>query len=375
MKNSILVLIIFISLALFGVSSHAQYRADTCGCPPPIISLGGDLPRYGNFAGALSPNGEWLAIYGSNGGQFIYLPSDSLVTPILHSGLPGEIDGTAEGIIWCPYDTDLLLVETSSDVDTSGHDFSVENLFIYKISTGTSTLINPAVFGIYGPSIIGVVDWLPTSSLGHDSIVIGYSHLVSPDGKNFIGIYCPETQALIPRPYSNDTFAWSHDRKHRIWMKPDTLLTPSPNYGYFIQLPYFDSIPLVFSEPIDTPGINGATFSPNDSLVAYWVDPLGASSSDTIFEQIWVCKTSAPTNIISVINFQCCFCTYSIDGGIDPVFITDSTLAVSMYHFGDISDPLWEISDQGCNIVRQLTFPPGSSVEQPEAILQNFSAV
>ena len=118
----------------------------------------------------------------------------------------------------------------------------------------------------------------------------------------------------------------------------------------------FDSIPLVFSVPLDTtvPSIQAASFSPDGKWVAYWVFPEGNGlPADTIFDQVWICPVSNPTKIEHVINFQCLYCTYSF-WGIWPEFISDSTLAVSMHHDGDSVSALWEIGLDG-HIVRQLT--------------------
>jgi hypothetical protein len=362
MKTKGVAILMIAGTLLLGASVRAQYRSDSCGCPPPVADSGGfgsDFPLYYDLATALSPNGKLLSI----GNQFINLGTLVRTTVAFSAGFPGEDDDAPRGIVWCPYDSDLVAIIMSCDIDTTNNPDSammVTNLFTYRISTGVATRITPTKLGKYGPVGMSLFSWLPTSSQGKDSLVIGLA--------GFLGTYCPETQGIDSLNLSYlDTFARSPDSKYVVWYNTDV-------YGHPILPFYFDSIPLYFPELLDSMRpITGVTFSPNDSLVAYSVYPLGAEANappyDTIFPQVWVCKTSAPSKIIDVINFQCCFCMYSFDG-IFPVFITDSTIAVSMNHDESESSPLWEISIDGCSIVRELTFLP----EYPNGVAKNAGA-
>lgn len=367
-KSSIAILF----TVIFATTIHAQYRSDSCGCPIPQGDTGGtftgrNIPNYANTAGYLSPNGRWLT-FGDQGAESYVLNLNTLEKKhiVINAGFPGEVEDWGGGApIWCPYDSDVVALMMTFNVDTSNNGQSsvrVQNLFTYRISTGEATRITPAILGKYGPPGMGsVLSWLPSSSPGKDSLIIGYSAFDSPIHQGFYGIFVPQTQALIPIIVSagTDTMARSRDGKHSVSFNWDTLT------GIGLLPYYFDDKPLDFPHELDTigPGIQGVTFSPDGSLVAYWVFPMGCGApADSIFDQVWVCKTSDPANIIDVINFQCCFCTYSF-WGIWPEFITDSTLAVSMHKDEDESSPMWEISIHGCNIVRQLTFLPVSDVK------------
>jgi hypothetical protein len=172
-------------------------------------------------------------------------------------------------------------------------------------------------------------------------------------------VYVPETQALIYRgpfpglPGSTDTILTSPDGKHVISCWRDT------NIARDTFIYYLGGKTLPTPRQILT--MDAASFSPDSKLLALSVDPIGDSSDGVlVFEQIWIfsADSASPSNV-QVINFQCLYCTYNLLGAY-AVFLTDSTLAVSMYKDGSDTSALYEITLDG-RIVRQLTYVPANN--------------
>jgi WD40-like Beta Propeller Repeat len=371
MNNTKLLLVLAVaSVILLATACSAQYRSDSCGCPPPLGDSGGldgrYFPPFADLAENLSPDEKWLAFVGNSGQCLLNFNTLERKEIFINGGFPNaEIDASG-GAVWCPYDPDLMALMVAYNIDTANAGITtvrVQNIFTYRISTGQATRITPTILGKYGPpGMSKFLAWLPSSTPGKDSFMIGYSQVDAPDHRAFFGIYSPQTQALIPEDISyTDTLAWSRDLKHRVWFIRDTI-QGTPNEGVPLLPFYLDSIPLNFPKELDTSqsGIHMASFSPDGKHVAFWVSPLGEGPPDSIFDQVWVCNVSDSRIPECVINFQCLYCRYSF-WGIYPVFLTDSTLAVSMHHDGDSISPLWEITTCG-QIVRQLTYLPQSGV-------------
>jgi len=351
--------ITFFSIIVLVSSASAQTAmdaVDSSGCPPPKQGIDGPLiPPFSEVAMWLSGDGKNLAFeVGSlDGGGTLNLTTQDTNWIIVHGGLPGEQLAAVSELTRCPYDPDLLALTAAMFVDTTNSGSSnvyVVNLFIYRISTGESHLITPKTLGQYGPEHMTLRRWLSSSHYGNDTLIIGFS--------GFTGEYVPETESLIKTgylPYYKTVLGTSIDESHSIYLV-DSLTSQD---GTFI-----DSTKIEFPRLISEAG--NASFSPDNKLFALEIAPI------TGYSEVWIYDVSNPSKPIDTINFQNLYCTYSL-WGVYPVFITDSTLAVSMHHDGDESSPLWEITIDG-RIVRQLTFLPEypSGVANEPALQSSF---
>jgi hypothetical protein len=366
MRYKLIIVGFIAGLAFFVQPCYAQF--DSSKCPPPVgyngFGTGANIPGNYDMMQQLSPNGKMLGYLdqqGDNGAHILNLATlaDTLVQ--VNGGLPGEQDFSWTCITWCPYDSDLIALNVVSFVDTSNSGISdvyVNNIFTYRISTGKSELITPRSYGYYGDAGIAGGEignqscWLSGSMSGNDSLLI-YAG-------TFYGIYVPQTQTLIPLVYKGDTSTISPFGNDTLTSR---YIDTNNHPGWFL-----NSQQIVFPRAIDTNNTNVQwTFSPDAKLFALQITPdLGNPTADSVYPQVWVYDVSDPIKAIDVIDFQQLYCKYSLDG-IWPEFITDSTLAVSMYTDGDNFCPLWEITIDG-RIIRQLTFLPAASVVENEPI-------
>jgi hypothetical protein len=362
---------------------HAQFSSSQCDCPIPVgdtgitVNPGRQIPPFIDHFQRVSPDEKNLvfetAIAGQdNAGYFINL--SSLQRNQITCKLPGEsLDWVAPRFFWCPYDSDLVAVESISMFDTSNNGMIptyVDNLITYRISTGESKIITPNIL-IPNGQVVELLDWRHLSHPGADTFEIFFNPHGSSDSV-FYGLYIPQTQSLIPFPISSDgdpvdtsVIAVSRDGLHILTGTYDTMLGSS---RWWVAL---DGDSLRF--PIPAASMHNASFSPDGKRLALSIDPEGEGGgtalADSLFTQVWIYNVDNPDpGSVHVINFQCCFCKYNF-GGIFAEFLTDSTLAVSMHKDGDESSPLYEISINGCNIVRQLTFLP----EYPSGIVSMYA--
>ena len=229
----------FISLATI-VRGQQQFSSAGCACTTPIdtgIGFGGWFPPYMDMFQKLSPNGKML-VYVDNqgdGGAFVLnLKTLADTQIIVKGGLPHEIDDHWAFPVFCPYDSDLLALSVSQEVDTTsdpGNVFYTENFFTYRISTGEYKMVSPpASAGIYNRGIT-LISWLQGSRPGLDSFVIQYS-IAAPKYVDsfFYGIYVPQTQVLIPDSimmrdkidtFSTRVLARSRDGSDSLWVLID----------------------------------------------------------------------------------------------------------------------------------------------------------
>lgn len=343
--------------SLFGLAISGRGQTLTqSACPPPVEIDGSDrIPAFADMMQRNSPDGKNLVFVnnqGDGGAYFVNMQTLTRKQIVVAGGLPSERDISWQYLTSCPYDPDLisLMVVSFVDSDSSGHASTyVQNLFTYRFSTGAFQLITPKILGPFGSGQIAG-GWYSGSTPGNDTFTIGYG---STKG-NFHGLYVPKTQSLIATPlvFSKTVLATSRDGLHTIYQ--------DSTIRYFL-----DSSRIEFPFPII--GVNWASFSPNQKLIALGVQPTDG------FEHVCIYGFIDPTKPIDTINFQDLYCTYSFKG-IYPEFITDSTIAVSMHKDGDESSPLWEITIDG-RIVRQLTFLPelavNTSIEPSFTISQN----
>lgn len=119
-----------------------------------------------------------------------------------------------------------------------------------------------------------------------------------------------------------------------------------------------------FSEYNDSILIHFASWSPDSKKLALSVEIKEAMSvawNDLRYNEIWVIDVERYMQENSefvpktIINLRKLYCMYSSQTWAE--FITDSTLAVSMYKTSDNFSYLYEITTDG-RMVRQLTFSP-----------------
>jgi hypothetical protein len=345
---------------------------DTC---QPLVGYPDNVtyPEFNDGFQQLSPDGKML-VYSINDGDagayVLNLRTLHRTRLVGKGGFQNEFDDWWGYWTWCPYDSDLIAFDvemSESDTADGVSSFFTGQIFKERISTGESQLITPQAGGpLRGASLAHSSyfgekqnwDWLPGSKPGMDSFVIKYYYPGMTLDSGFYGIYVQQTQKLIqwyrPVDIGGNTVGilrYSHNKSDSIYQRGGYYLDTS-----LIHVPF----------PLDTsePPIKCASFSPNDSLFALGVLPIGAAFifPDTANQPlVLIYKASDPSKPIYTINFQKLFCKY---GEGCPEFLTDSTFAVSMYTDGDNYDPLWELTIDG-RVVRQLTDLPQSSVALP----------
>ena len=346
------------SLLGLAIPCSAQISSDSCGCPSPVDAGFGSPhePRYYDMAQSLSTDGKWLALVmkGGDGGAYVLNLStlERKQIFVTGGGLPHNHDVSWQNPVWCPYDSNLLALNvTTLDPQNNGGSGEVANIYTYEPSTGESQLITPNIYGpLHGDRIIG--PWYFGSKPGLDSIEVQYG--------GSAGIYVPQTQSLsylgpFPgQPGKIDTFAFSRNSHHTMSCWRDT------NIARDTLIFFLDGKLLHLPRDIQT--LYSVSFSPDSKLIALDVSPVDiAMDSNMAFEQLWIFNAdSASPSFVRVINFQCLYCKYSYDGA-DAVFLTDSTLAVSMHKDGSDTSALYEITLNG-RLVRQLTFVPENAL-------------
>ena len=317
---------------------------DTINCPLPQ-TFAGDyyIPAFYDKALSLSPDEKMLLVQLNGDGDYslVDLATFKRSSISAHGSLPGESDAGYGDIAWCPYDPDLVAMTVYSNV---GQNQYVGNIFTYRISTHETKRVTPLRAGLYGASLITLYHWEKGSKPGMDSLFIHYSDSIS-----FTGIYIPQTQEQINLPIasgSGDTLRLtSPDGKHTIY---DIAHSPMR----------FDTTVIGYPEPVQQ--FDDGCFSQNDSLFALEVRPNCPSADGLLFAQLWIYKASDPSRPISRLNFQKLYCKYSFRT-VHPVFLTDSTLAISMHNDQSDTAAVYEISING-RLIRQLTFVVTSGV-------------
>lgn len=359
---SLLAVSIAMLTAMTSLVNPAFAQRDSCCCPIPVGDTGPTvngrrIPPFVDMYQSLSPDGKKLAcsLDETDSIYIIDLATLGQKTVIVQPLLPKLVLAYGN-FSWCPYDSDLLAISvllTDSLYPGLNH---YGNIYTYRVSTGECNRITPNIFGPVGDTVelLSLNSWQYNSHSGNDTLEISSWRLHSDSTM----LYCPQTQSIIPSPWSGDLRTEAYSRSglyHLLGYYGQYGL--SPYYMNSVSLPLLDS-------SIEL--LQWASFSTNEKLLALSVSPNGQGPpADTIFPQVWVYRIDSMAASPIIINFQKSFCMYSF-WGIYAEFITDSTLAVSMHKDGDESSPLWEITLDG-RIVRQLTFLP----ESPSGVLQN----
>ena len=372
-------LLILLAILFSPNLTRAQFRSDSCGCRVPdgdtlpggVFDWARNMPHNVHHNQRLSIDGKLMSftITANGGGLFVLNLETNKVTRVVVSGnFPREQELSYPVPIWSPYDGDLMALKIGSTIDTSlagGHPFTVENIFTYRVSTGVSKRVTPDTLGKFGPAAMGFNDWLPGSTAQADSFVIASP---VPHAPNFYGVYIPQTNSFVSHPTVRNqpvepyVLTRSRDGKHTVSRWSDTTLSSSK----IVLL--LDGVEIKCPRTIAQ--FLSTSFSPNGKLLAITVKPDGWESRDSvrqilvdsIFSQVWIFPSDNPTpSTVEIINFQCRFCKYNFWDEEDALFLTDSTIAVSMHADGDTISPIWVLGPDR-HVIKQLTFPTKSSV-------------
>jgi hypothetical protein len=254
------------------------------------------------------------------------------------------------GLCWCPYDNNKLALNFVTGFDTvidgNKRSFYGQNLFILSIKENRLSRVNLPNVGFAGPNEFEVYDWVKGSTPSADSILLACGY-----GQNlFIGIFVLQTNTLVHLSEIENliqssafpaVFSFSPDRKHFLIFKEG-----GPVYADDILLPLDDTYDI----------LEYISWSPDSKkLVLTGYFNKGEGHVGVIDMDKWF-RERPSVLPIQKIDFRKRFCMYNLSSytTIDAEFLTNTTLAVSMHHDGDMISPLWEITTDG-RLLRQLT--------------------
>lgn len=250
--------------------------------------------------------------------------------------------GGCFGMCWCPYDNNKLAVNCITGIDGA---FG-SNLFILSIRERTLTFINLPLTLKSGASDMNIFGWMKGSTPNSDSLLLRYW---SENSGSVRGIVVLQEKKIVPileftgfieKIGLPSFFLFSPDRKHYIGVKDE---------GIFI-----DGVLLTLEDTLDQ--IDYISWSPDSKKIAitgFFRHSYGRVGVVDVSKWLEGNQSILP---IQKINFKERFCMYNLysDGKSDAEFLTNTTLAVSMHHDGDMISPLWEITTDG-RLLRQLT--------------------
>jgi hypothetical protein len=369
MKYTLISFLLFIS-ALFFIGSCSDGvsptdgttlpKIDTFDCPLPKVLQGG-TGGYANPPSIL----HHLQRRSADGSKIAYLVYAHSIRVLdiktgteqefkLSKMLPPEIrfSGCFD-ICWCPYDNAKLAF---TGVTYIGGVFA-ENLFILSTKQSTIDIIDlpfASTFGVEGG--IWINGWLNGSTPASDSIFLNYgsgSSTIKPYSIRGIVVLQEKKIVLIPqvdkllKEIRYADFLYSADKKHLAALKP------SGGTPYFAGV-YIDGERLPLSDTINL--INYASWSPDGKKLAVSVELYRGQDQVIIIDvDKWLRERPAILQV-EKIDYRKRFCMYMLsgEGTTDAEFLTNTTLAVSMHHDGDMISPLWEITTDG-RLLRQLT--------------------
>jgi hypothetical protein len=308
-------------------------------CPGPISGPYGYIfPEWsrGFGDGVVSIDGKFLAAMNAYG---------RIVLIDLHNGnheelprinLPANVALMyISGFAWCPYQPDRLVITAGTSTDTSGHGNWVlgVNAYIIDIRGKVIERVTPSVYPAWGAesgSGINNPKWLYGSNVSADSLLF-YPMLYVPQ----------ERKTVHPVHYK---VTQSRDGRH--WFGHENVEGGARLInGLRFTL---DGYP-----PAD--GNIAASFSPSGRFLALrgWSNPPTINTPN-----VWIIdmemfledpsKTIVP---VAAINTQRDYCMFF---GIDPVFITDSTLLISMHKATGADNGYHEIGIDG-RYIRKFT--------------------
>jgi hypothetical protein len=246
---------------------------------------------------------------------------------------------------WCPYNPDLLLVDVSTTVDTGGAvngSVDTQNSYIINREGNILSKVTPSIFPWYGArKRYEIVAWLTSSTPEADSLLVWSPYYETV-------LYVPQSGIAVTPTY----YTLSMSQDGRRWYGTDDIIPPFRPPA----IPIINWLPFKFEEQ----GIwQSTSFSPSGKYLAVegYVTPEYEYNEKTnvwiLDIDAWLQNPDENAPIVSKLSFRRDFCTYT-GFNIDPVFITDTTLAVSMYPaFAHISH-YYEVGIYG-TYIRQLS--------------------
>lgn len=321
----------------------AQPSQDEDGCKdcPDLVSTswGPVIPSIVHAHGALSADGAFLA-YSIMNTKAMYLTRlADLSSSFVNIRDPNRVQiAVIMSILACPYDPDVFLINCVTNTDTLDGTWrryvTANNAYLISSSGNIIERVTPRNFPFYG-AVYGFsyIDWLPNSKRGHDSLLVGYD-----------GVYLLQESRYI-KPYSPWELHLKQSANSAHWF----------GFYYGLMELYIDLKIIVLPRPVES--LFSFALSKNGTKLLLEMQPENASKCD---DNIWILdfqdsNMKAPINpSINAIGYRRDFCKYSLRGP-SPLFITDSTIALSMHAQGEQKSVYWEVTTKGV-IVRQLTF-------------------
>jgi len=369
MKNIFLLITLIIGLLFFGacgdgiapICGDTLPKIDTLDCPYPEYLPAGQGPKNrpakSHKLQRLSPDGTKIAyVVNENIIKIITLKSGAVETYIPKNMMsPNVLFNGCFDLRWCPYDDNKLCLMFVTTIDTTGKGrigAYGQNLFILQRKENTFEKIGLPYASQTGPTTLLLYGWLKGSTPSVDSLFLLYgtdswylSGIIIPQEKK--NVLISEFDKLGSYGFLTD-YLYSPDGQHSAALIQQMRVSP---YGSNILI---DGIPLLFAE--DTVDLlSRLSWSPDGKKLAVTLSARGKWESVWVIDvEKWIRERPvfAP---VEKIDFQKRFCMYNFGGGpIDAEFITNTTLAVSSHHDGDMLCPLWEITTDG-RLLRQIT--------------------
>ncbi len=332
MKKASVLMLLFLSL-LVGCESPTAHKVPPCpGFPPDPEIILPDIFPTGHIVIAASYDGRYVAY------RSLTREEIGIVDVVTYRNfsfdlqplLPSEYELISEATIsWCPYDSERCLIIAIGSKQGEMETFS----FLVELSHGKIYRC-PADISPYRSQAL--IRWLANSRPGEDYFWISEEQMYWLQ---------KDTVLKLPERYKDLTAVWSAEGKRvfRIYELP----------GYQ-QAYYIDSVELHFDP--QPPMIEQASWSPSGERLALGVKIPGnpALHRVWILDSVGTILSNRPAVIkpAYVISFAG-KCLFSLD--YCPVFISDTTLAISLIPSGTLTSLVYEITLTG-EILRQLTF-------------------
>ncbi len=349
MKTNIFLLVFSILILLSCNESNSPSPEFNCPLWYDPYSVGFNPPIPTHIIHDISTDGKKLAF--SSGDidlQILYLNSGYVEKINLQNLLPyNVIFFGISNAIWCPYHNDKILLHVATYTDTINNKGYVygQNIYLLSLKDFILTRITPNLWGKAGSfSGFNVISWLKSSSNNNDFILF-----------SSIGKYHLQSDSFIPFNYTNNICSISPNELYLLFNSFDV---ESLAHKYYLNEHYLN-----FDESYRFDLTSDPTWSCNSKYLILQInlDETNVPLEKQRYNEIWIIDVEEliqkkPSVVpIKKINIRKNFCMYSY--GIWAHYLTDSTLAVSMFApDGDFSY-LYEISTDG-KLLRQLTFNP-----------------
>jgi len=367
MKTLFLLFLLGVVVAIIGSCSEGLTpnggevlpKIDTFNCPAPLDGPNGflNVPKHGHHLQRRSPDGTKIAyVVNENIIKIITLKSGIVETYIPKNMMPPNVffNGCFD-LHWCPYDDNKLCFMFVTTVDTTGTGkigVYGQNLFILYRKENRFDMVDLPFMPKVGSETLHIYGWLTGSTNLTDSFFIGYAR-----GSVLVtGITIMPEKKTIPVPDYDGLrlvgglidYLYSPDGEHSAAFVQQLRVPP---YGNTV---FIDGIPLKFVDKIVS--FKRLCWSPDGKQLAITLLPNYGYQTVWIMDiEKWLQERPAVVPV-QTIDFPKRFCMYDMSsfGTIDAEFITNTTLAVSANHDGDVLCPLWEITTDG-RLLRQIT--------------------